>query len=87
MIPKERVINQILGRGVDRVPLMGGWFHGVANLAALAGLSEQEYLADPTEGLLAANRAHATRGVSRGGGTENRLKSCTRPTTRSFEVM
>jgi hypothetical protein len=57
MRPKERVINQILGRDVDRVPLMGGWYHGVANLAALAGLSEQEYLADPIEGLLGANRA------------------------------
>jgi hypothetical protein len=36
---------------------MGGWFHGVPNLAALAGLSEREYLANPTEGLLGANRA------------------------------
>jgi hypothetical protein len=57
MRPKERVANQILGRDVDRVPLMGGWYHGVANLATLAGLSQQEYLADPTGGLLVANRA------------------------------
>ena len=57
MRPKDRVVNQILGRDVDRVPLMGGWYHGVSNLAALAGLSEREYLADPTAGLLKANRA------------------------------
>jgi hypothetical protein len=57
MGPTERVVNQILGKDIDRVPLMGGWFHGVANLATLAGLSEREYLADPVEGVLSANRA------------------------------
>ena len=52
----ERVLNQILGRDVDRVPLMGGWFHGVANLATIANLSVQEYLADPVTSVLQANR-------------------------------
>jgi len=56
MNSKERVINQILGKEVDHVPLMGGWFHGVANLASIAGVSTDDYLQDPLAGLLGANR-------------------------------
>jgi len=56
MDQKERVVRQILGQQVDHVPLMGGWFHGVANLAAIAGISADAYLQDPLTGVLGANR-------------------------------
>ena len=55
MTNRERVLNQILGREIDRVPLMGGWFHGVDNLARLANMSAGEYLQDPVSNLIRAN--------------------------------
>jgi hypothetical protein len=57
MKPKERVARQLQGQEVDRIPLMGGWFHGVDNLASFAGLPVDEYLRRPEESLLAANMA------------------------------
>jgi hypothetical protein len=57
MTSRERVLAQIEGREPDRVPLMGGWFHGVDNLASLAGMSVERYLAAPAESLVLANRA------------------------------
>lgn len=57
MTRRERVVNQILGKSVDRIPLMGGWFHGVENLTAIAGISVEEYLANPTRGVIKANEA------------------------------
>ena len=54
---RERVMRQIRGQAVDRVPLMGGWFHGVDNLAALAGVSAERYLESPVENLARANLA------------------------------
>jgi len=35
MTGKERLARQICGQEIDRVPCIGGWFHGVRNLAAL----------------------------------------------------
>lgn len=57
MTSRERVFRQARGEEVDHVPLMGGWFHGVRNLAKLAGLSPDEYLRDPAASLIRANRA------------------------------
>ncbi len=57
MISKERVLRQIRGETIDHIPLLGGWFFGVKNLAALAGLSIEDYLANPVVNLVKANRA------------------------------
>jgi hypothetical protein len=57
MTSRERVERQIHGADTDRVPLMGGWFHGTKNLAALAALSVDDYLAAPIENLIKSNRA------------------------------
>ncbi|GAG51922.1 unnamed protein product, partial [marine sediment metagenome] len=56
---RERVFRQITGQEVDRIPLMGGWFHGARNLAALSGLSVEDYLRHPATNLIKANRALA----------------------------
>lgn len=54
---KERLIRQARGQEIDRVPTLGGWVGGVRNLAALAGISVDEYLADPMAGVIKANLA------------------------------
>jgi len=53
---KQRLINQIRGDDIDRVPMVGGWNLGVHNVADLAGLSVDAYLRDPLGGVLRANR-------------------------------
>ncbi|MCC7263401.1 MAG: hypothetical protein IT369_12865 [Candidatus Latescibacteria bacterium] len=52
---KERLRRQIKGQEVDRIPSLGGWIGGVRNLAQLAGLSTNQYLADPLAGVIKAN--------------------------------
>lgn len=54
---KERLYRQARGQEVDRVPTLGGWIGGVRNLAYLAGISEQAYLADPLAGVVKAHKA------------------------------
>lgn len=54
---QERLTRLARGQEVDRVPLIGGWFHGVRNLAKLAELTPEEYLSDPLAGVLKAHRA------------------------------
>lgn len=56
MTRKQRLLNQIRGDAVDRIPMLGGWNLGVRNLAALAGLSVEEYLRDPLGGVMRANQ-------------------------------
>ena len=56
MTNRERVMSQLMGEQIDRVPLLGGWFHGIDNLARLAGLTTAEYLENPVENLIRANR-------------------------------
>lgn len=51
----ERLTRQARGLDVDRIPSLGGWIMGVANLAEIAGISIDEYLADPIQGVVAAN--------------------------------
>ena len=53
---KQRILNQLRGDDVDRIPTVGGWNLGVRNLAALAGLSVEEYLRDPPGSVIRANR-------------------------------
>jgi len=55
MIGKERIMRQIAGEEVDRIPLVGGWNLGLDNVAELAQLSTAEYLADPLGGVIKAN--------------------------------
>ena len=57
MDKRERVIRQIRGEPVDRVPMLGGWIEGVRNLATLGGISPEAYLRDPWAGVMKANRA------------------------------
>ena len=55
MTRKQRLLNQIHGDEADRIPRIGGWNLGVRNLSALAGISVEEYLKDPFQGMLRAN--------------------------------
>ena len=57
MTPRERIVRQIAGEPVDRIPMLGGWIDGARNLAALAGIGVEEYLRDPWAGVMKANRA------------------------------
>jgi hypothetical protein len=54
---KERLTRQVRGQEIDRVPVLGGWIEGVRNLAQLAGISPEAYLADPMAGVIKANLA------------------------------
>jgi len=55
--PRERILRQIRGQEVDRIPTIGGWIEGVHNLAQLGGISTDSYLANPMAGVVRANRA------------------------------
>lgn len=57
MTGRERIGRQLAGKEVDRVPLLGGWVLGARNMAELAGITVEQYQADPLGGVLAANRA------------------------------
>ena len=54
---KERLVRQARGQEVDVIPTLGGWMNGVRNLAELAGISVEQYLADPIQGVVKANKA------------------------------
>ena len=56
MTAKERICRAARGLEVDRVPSIGGWNNGVRNLAALAGISVEDYLANPAAGVVRANK-------------------------------
>lgn len=60
MTSKERLKRQVLGQEVDRVPCLGGWIGGVRNLAELAGMTTDDYLANPGQGVI---KAHLALGV------------------------
>lgn len=60
---KERLIRQVRGMEVDRIPSIGGWMNGAGNLAAIAGLTLAEYLKNPEAGVVRANKALAVDGV------------------------
>jgi len=60
---KERLIRQVRGEEVDRIPALGGWIMGVRNLAALAGISVEEYQRDPMRGVIRAHQAMAIDGM------------------------
>ena len=60
---KERLIRQVRGQDVDRIPALGGWINGADNLARIAGISLGEYLANPEAGVVRANRVLRVDGV------------------------
>jgi hypothetical protein len=64
MTSKERLKRQALGMDVDRVPCLGGWIGGVKNLAALAGITTDQYLMDPRKGVIRANQALGMDGLT-----------------------
>jgi len=59
----ERLSRQARGLDVDRIPSIGGWIMGVSNLADLAGISVETYLADPYQGVVKANLALGVDGM------------------------
>ena len=52
---KERLLRQINGEEIDKIPSLGGWIGGARNLAAIAGISLEAYLANPYLGMLQAH--------------------------------
>ncbi len=53
---KERLARQARGQEVDCIPALGGWMLGVPVLARIAGLSIEQYLANPLAGTVRANQ-------------------------------
>ncbi|MBI9104509.1 MAG: hypothetical protein JEY99_18990 [Spirochaetales bacterium] len=60
---RERLIRQVKGQEIDRIPSLGGWINGAANIAEIGGISLQEYLRNPEAGVIRANRALGVDGV------------------------
>jgi hypothetical protein len=52
---KERILRQITGLDIDQIPSLGGWIGGARNLASIAEISLEAYLADPYQGMLLAH--------------------------------
>jgi hypothetical protein len=59
----QRLRRQIRGDDVDRIPSIGGWIGGAHNLAALAGISLDAYLANPHAGVIRAHQALDVDGI------------------------
>lgn len=57
MNARERIFNQLAGRPVDRIPMLGGWNLGVDNISRIAGIAPEEYARHPFGAVLRANRA------------------------------
>lgn len=60
---KERILRCIRGEETDCIPSIGGWMNGVKNIASLAGLSIEEYMAKPLGGVVKANLALGVDGM------------------------
>ncbi len=63
MTHKDRIRHQIAGEPLDRIPIIGGWSLGVRNVAALGGMSVEEYLRDPFNNVIRANRRQGVDGM------------------------
>jgi hypothetical protein len=57
LTPKDRLLRQIRGQEIDRIPTLGGWINGARNLAELGGTTIAQYLADPMAGVVRAAKA------------------------------
>ena len=51
---KQRLIRQVRGQEIDRVPSLAGWIGGAHVVAELAGITVEQYLADPLRGVVQA---------------------------------
>lgn len=60
---KERLIRQVKGQEIDKVPSIGGWIGGAVNLAEVAGISIEKYLSDPRSGVLKAYQSLGVDGL------------------------
>ena len=60
---KERLTRQTLLQEIDAIPSIGGWMLSTRNLAAMAGLTEEAYLANHEQGFVKANRALGVDGI------------------------
>lgn len=60
---KERIVRQARGQEIDRIPSLGGWINGWANLCEIAGITAEEYRADPMRGVIRANKALGVDGM------------------------
>ncbi len=49
---KERLTRQARGQEIDRVPSLAGWIGGARVVAELAGITVEQYLADPMRGVV-----------------------------------
>lgn len=56
MDSKQRLVSQTLAQTADRVPTIGGWILGAANLASLAHCNVERYLQEPLAGVIRAHR-------------------------------
>ncbi|HOS44610.1 MAG TPA: uroporphyrinogen decarboxylase family protein, partial [Armatimonadota bacterium] len=63
MTRKARLLAQLAGDDIDRVPIVGGWSLGARNLAALGGMTVEAYLTDPLAHVIAANRRQGVDGM------------------------
>lgn len=54
---RERLERQVKGLEVDSIPTIGGWINGVRNLAHIGGISVEDYLHNPLQGVIRANLA------------------------------
>lgn len=52
---KERIVRQVRGEEVDRIPKIGGWNFGVRNICEIAGIDEDAYAEDPLKAVIRAN--------------------------------
>ena len=63
MTNKERICRQLAGERVDRVPMLGGWNEGMRVVCRIAGLTAEQYLADPLAGVVRCNQALGVDGM------------------------
>lgn len=64
MDKKERIIKQIKGEEVDRIPKIGGWNLGVQNICDMAGIDRNSYAEDPYKAVIKANQNLGVDGIT-----------------------
>ena len=60
---KERLMRQAKGLDIDRVPALGGWVAGIRNLCRIAGISTDQYFANPIRAVVLANLSLGSDGM------------------------
>ena len=57
MTPKQRLTRAARNQEVDRIPTLGGWNGAAPPLAEIAGLTKDQYMADPSRAVVRAHKA------------------------------